>query len=83
MPDFHGLLESQFLPELSRNDIIKLPNWQAYVKTLGRGDTVAPFSIKTTVAVRPFSDEMRDRVREHSRATWSRPRAEVEKAQSE
>ncbi len=78
-----GLIESQFLPELGRNDLIKLPNWQAYVKTLVRGDTVAPFSIKTTVAVRPFSNAMRKCVRELSRAAWSWPRAEAEKAQSE
>jgi hypothetical protein len=75
-----GLIEPQFLPELGRSDLVKLPNWEAYVKTLVRGDTVAPFSIRTTVAVRPFSDEMRNRVRKHSRATWSNSRAGVEKA---
>jgi len=74
------LLEPQFLPDVSQHDLVRLRNWQAYVRTLAKGESVAPFNVETILPTAAFNAVTRDYVRERSRRKWGRPRNEVEAA---
>lgn len=74
------LLEPQFAPDLSRRDLINLPNWVAYVRTLAEGQRAAPFNVATTLAVPDYQPGAARSVRDHSRQQFSRPRSDVEYA---
>lgn len=41
------LLVDEFGTIIGREDFLNLPNFQAYVRTLGQGQAIAPFSIRT------------------------------------
>lgn len=48
-----GMLDDVFMPTISRNDLINLPNWQAAVRTSVNGLIVTPFYIRTERSERP------------------------------
>jgi hypothetical protein len=74
------LLEPQFAPDLSRRDLINLPNWVAYVRTLAGGQRAAPFNVATNLAVPDHQYSTVTFVRDHSRQQFSSSRSEVESA---
>ncbi len=41
------LLEDEYLPIVNANDLTGLPNYHAYVRTLVKGETTRPFSLRT------------------------------------
>ena len=72
------LLEPYLRPEVSRQDLVRLPNWQAYLSTLIGGAKAPVFSVKTIADVAPFSDEVAVGVREDARARYSIARKSAE-----
>jgi hypothetical protein len=40
-------LEKRFLPQFTANDIMKIPNYNAYLQMIGNGKPLAPFNIET------------------------------------
>ncbi len=72
-------LKPRFAPEVMPNDLINLPNWQAYVSTQVRGQSQRPFSMQT---IRPLEDldmQIRAAVIGQSKRRFGRVRAEVER----
>ncbi len=70
-------LEKQFEPVFTRNDLINIDNYNAYAKLLINGQTSRPFSIHTLPA-KKGDPAIGAKLRELSRLTYGRPRAEVE-----
>lgn len=70
-------LEAQFSPVFSADDLIKLENYNAYVKLLVKGQPVKPFNIET---LRPPEGrpEIVEKLKELSYLLYGRDRAEVE-----
>lgn len=69
-------LESQFSPTFTQEDIIKIENYQAYLKMLAQGEPKKPFNI----AVLPPSQGDRNRIpqlQELSHLAYGRPLEEV------
>jgi Helicase HerA, central domain len=70
-------LESQFAPIFSVNDLMNVPNYNAFVRMLANGTPTKPFSIATLPPIQ--SDPTRAAaIIEQSLARHGRPRAEVE-----
>ncbi len=70
-------LDKQFAPVFSKDDLINIDNFNAYVKLLVGGKTTKPFNIRTLPA--PVGDEAVKRtIREWSSQTYGRDRQEVE-----
>jgi len=40
-------MEKRFLPQFTANDIMKIPNYNAYLQMIGNGSPLAPFNIET------------------------------------
>lgn len=74
-----GLMEKEFFPVFNRFDLANLPNREAYISTLVNGQTVPPFSLRTTVDSSAPDERRAARARESSRKKYTRPRDEVEK----
>jgi hypothetical protein len=51
-------LTPRFAPEFNREDLINLPNWQAYVATQVAGQSQRPFSMHTVTPVRDLDDHV-------------------------
>lgn len=71
-------LVKQFEPTFSRNDLVSIDNFNAYVKVLVRGETARPFNIATL----PFeygSSELVHKLKEYSAAKYGANRQEVER----
>lgn len=70
-------LEAQFAPVFSADDLIKLENYNAYVKLLVKGQPVKPFNIET---LRPPEGrpDIVPKLKELSYLMYGRDRAEVE-----
>jgi hypothetical protein len=71
------LLEKQFIPVFSRQDLINLDNYNAYIKLLIRGQVSPPFNIKTFPPKKPDL-EISQKVKQFSRLLYGKPREEVE-----
>lgn len=71
------MLESVYAPVVNRTDLISLPNFNAYVKTLVHGESTRPFSMKTQLDGSGRDEKRPARIRELS-AAYVRKRAEVE-----
>lgn len=71
-------LAPSFEPTYNANDLINLPNYQAYVRTSAGGRLLQPFSLVTRVPAEKFEPSVAQAVREHSRMTYGRPVAEVD-----
>jgi hypothetical protein len=70
-------LEKQFAPAFTAADLMRVDNYNAFVKLLVKGQPAAPFNIKTL----PFlggSMEHLDALRERSYILYGRPREDVE-----
>ena len=70
-------MESQFTPTFTRQDLLTLDNFRMYVKLLIAGKTSRPFSMRTYPAQKPDMARAA-KIKEISRMTYGRPRAEVE-----
>lgn len=70
-------LVKQFEPVFSKNDLINIDNFNAYVKLLINSQTTRPFNIKTLPAEKGIP-ALNAQLKELSRAMYGRPREEVE-----
>ncbi len=73
------LLSAEFGRMVSPNDLMGLSKWTAYVRLLIDGNPSAPFTIQTFAADYPKDARMASRIEKHSRKTYGKPRALVEK----
>ncbi len=76
-PDDAEYLQKQFEPTFTSNDIIKLDNYNAYVKLLINGAPAKPFNIRTLKAPAGLP-EITASIKELSYLKYGRDRAEVE-----
>ena len=76
-PEDGHFLEKQLEPVFDANDIMNIPNYQAYLKILANGVPTKPFSISTQPP--PESDPARvEQLIQLSLQKYGRPRAEIE-----
>lgn len=73
------MLEQELLPVCTRGDLINLPNYHAYVKTLFGGQVTRPFNIRTCLDTTPPMAGVAERIME-KRLDYTVPREEVEAA---
>ena len=73
------VLEPRFLPQFDAHDLANQPNWNASVRTLNRGQTIAPFTLQTVLPRKTGKIDTARIVRELSRKQYGTPRSEVEK----
>jgi len=76
-PDDAEYLQKQFEPTFTSSDIIKLDNFNAYVKMLIRGTPAKPFNIRTLKSPEGIPD-LAPHIKELSYLKYGRERAEVE-----
>lgn len=70
-------MEKQFAPTFDANDLMNVPNWNAFVRMLSNGVPTKPFSLAGMPP--PKSDRTRvELLKEFSAKHYGRPRAEVE-----
>lgn len=70
-------LEKQFAPVFEANDLMNVPNWNAFVRVLSNGVPTKPFSLATLPP--PKADMARvELLKEFSARHYGRPRTEVE-----
>lgn len=72
------LLEPYLRPEVSRQDLVRLPNWRAYLSTLVNGAKVPVFSLETIAEAASFCADVAVAVREDSRDRYSIARKSAE-----
>ncbi len=75
--DDAAVLEHQLNPPFTANDLINIPNYQAYLRVLANGVPTKPFSISTMPPPEVEQGQIAAMVAE-SLARYGRPRAEVE-----
>lgn len=73
------VLEKEFAPTFMMEDLVNLGARQVYLKLMIDGISSQPFSAVTMPPIPEPEVSHRDRAIAYSRATFSRPRAEVEK----
>lgn len=71
-------VSKQFKPIFGEQDLLNLDNYNSYVKLLIRGQTTAPFSMKTYPPAEG-DQTIAELAREISRTKYGRPREEVER----
>lgn len=74
-------LEKRFTPTFDADDIMKIPNRNAYLQMLGHGQPLTPFNIETlplTAFVEKNPAGIADKIKELSYMKFGKPRAEVE-----
>jgi tRNA isopentenyl-2-thiomethyl-A-37 hydroxylase MiaE len=76
-PDDASALESQFLPVFNANDLMNVPNRNAYVRILADGTPTKPFSISTHAPMEIDRHAVAERILA-SATRYGRPRTEVE-----
>ena len=76
-PEDAQVLESKFAPTFTASDIIKLENYNAYVKMLVGGSPVKAFNMRTLAPV-PGNPELIDKIKELSYLKYGKDRIEVE-----
>lgn len=72
------VLEKEFAPRFTVEDIVNLGARQIYLKLMIDGISSAPFSATTLPPIETPRETYEDMVIGYSRATYARPRAEVE-----
>jgi len=70
-------MAKQFKPVFEEQDLLRIDNYNAYIKLLIRGETQIPFSIKF-YPPQKGDPEIVQLVKEISRTKYGRPREEVE-----
>lgn len=73
------VLEKEFAPQFTAEDIVNLGIFQIYLKLMIDGISSSPFSATTLPPIAKPENSSMDKVIENSRAQYSRPRVEVEK----
>jgi Helicase HerA, central domain len=76
-PDDAQFLEAQFSPTFSANDLINVPNHNAFLRVLANGTPTPPFSIATVAPAEANPERVKILI-ENSAAKYGRPRAEIE-----
>jgi len=76
-PDDAQFLEPQFNPPFTANDLMNVPNRNAFVRMLADGSPTPPFSLGTMKPVEPDLERVQMMI-EQSFARHGRPRAEIE-----
>lgn len=76
-PEDAKFLEHQYQPTFTANDIMNVPNYNAYARVLASGTPTKPFSI-ATVPPPEIDYQKVERLKQASYARYGRPRAEVE-----
>ena len=71
------IMEQQFHPVFSGQDLLNIDNHNAYVKLLINGETSRPFNIKA-LSPEPIDRERGAAIREYSRMAYGRVRGEIE-----
>jgi hypothetical protein len=70
-------LEHQFAPVFTANDLMNVPNWNAFARILANGVPTKPFSLATMSPAK--SDHSRiEQLKQQSALRYGRPREEVE-----
>jgi len=73
------VLEKEFAPKFTSEDIVNLGIFQIYLKLMIDGVASQPFSATTMPPIPPQSVSFHDKIIEASRAAFARPRALAEK----
>lgn len=73
------VLEKEFAPQFTAEDIVNLGIFQIYLKLMIDGISSSPFSATTLPPIAKPETSSMDKVIENSRAQYSRPRLDVEK----
>jgi hypothetical protein len=71
-------LTPRFAPEFNREDLINLPNWQAYVATQVAGQSQRPFSMHTVTPALDLDDSVAAHIIAQSAQRYGTPRAVVD-----
>jgi len=74
-------LEKRFLPQFSADDIMKIPNRNAYLQMLGNGSPLPPFNIATLSLDQVATKNppgIADKIKQISYLKYGKPREEVE-----
>jgi hypothetical protein len=70
-------MQKEFEPAFEASDLINLPKWNIYLKLVIDGITSNPFSAQT-LTLSTVTEGHEDKIRDFSRATYGRPREEIE-----
>ncbi|MCI5050706.1 MAG: TraM recognition domain-containing protein [Candidatus Pacebacteria bacterium] len=76
-----AFLEKRFLPQFSADDIMKIPNRNAYLQMLGNGSPLAPFNIATLAldqVARKNPPGIAEKIKQLSYFKYGKDRKEVE-----
>ncbi len=73
------VLEKEFAPEFTANDLVNLAKWQIYLKLMIDGVASSAFSANTLPPWPRPDISYQDEIIKYSRETYARPKAEVEK----
>lgn len=76
-PEDAQFLESQFGPTFTANDLLNIPNFNAYMRVLANGVPTVPFSVATPMPIAP-NPEWAAYLKEQSIMRYGRPRVEIE-----
>lgn len=74
-------LEKRFAPTFNQEDIMKIPNRNAYLQMIGHGKPLVPFNITTLPLdyfAKPNPTGVADKIKQLSFHKYGKPRAEVE-----
>ena len=74
-------LEKRFAPTFTQDDIIKIPNRNAYLQMIGNGKPLIPFNIETlplAFFTQPNPSGVADKIKQLSFHKYGKPRQEVE-----
>ncbi len=75
--DDADFLEKQFAPTFNANDLMNVPNWNAFVRMLANGVPTKPFSLATVAPATPDFGRI-DLLKQMSALHYGRPREEIE-----
>jgi hypothetical protein len=75
--DDAAVLEKQFVPSFEANDLMNVPNWNAFVRMLANGVPTKPFSLAAMPPPKPDMTRV-EALKDFSARHYGRPRAEVE-----
>ncbi len=76
-PDDAEFWEKAFLPTFNKQDLLNIPNYNAYAVLLIHGYTSQPFNFKTLYPEKP-NKELAQKIAELSMLKYGRPREEIE-----
>lgn len=75
--DDAAALEHQFAPVFEANDLVNVPNYNAFLRMLANGSPAKPFSLATLPPLETNPAQVAA-MKQRSQARYGRPRAEVE-----